>query len=292
MTGTILKGIGGFYYVLAQDGQIYTLHAQSKIRRKKLKPFVGDNVEFEPGGEGEEGWLKAILPRRTELKRPPVANIDVLVIVVSASKPEADLLLADRLLIYAQKNRLRSVIVANKADEDDANAERICAQYLMSGFHAFKVSARTGAGLELLKNELSSSVHAFAGQSGVGKSSLVNALYKVDLEVGDISDRIERGRHTTRECCLIPVENSGAVLDTPGFSLLENDIMDPASLKDIYPEFSPYRSLCRFEGCAHISEPDCAVKEALAQGKLDLGRYERYQLLYQEMKERWSKRYD
>ncbi|MBR5751967.1 MAG: GTPase RsgA, partial [Clostridia bacterium] len=136
MTGTILKGIGGFYYVLAQDGQTYTLHAQSKIRRKKLKPFVGDNVEFEPGGEGEEGWLTAILPRRTELKRPPVANIDVLVIVVSASKPEADLMLADRLLIYAQKNRLRSVIVANKADEDDANAERICAQYLMSGFHA------------------------------------------------------------------------------------------------------------------------------------------------------------
>ena len=292
MTGTILKGIGGFYYVLAQDGQIYTLHAQSKIRRKKLKPFVGDNVEFEPGGEGEEGWLKAILPRRTELKRPPVANIDVLVIVVSASKPEADLLLADRLLIYAQQNRLRSVIVANKADEDDLNAERICAQYLMSGFHAYNVSARTGAGLELLKHELSSSVHAFAGQSGVGKSSLVNALYKVDLEVGDISDRIERGRHTTRECCLIPVENGGAVLDTPGFSLLENDIIDPASLKDMYPEFSPYRSLCRFEGCAHISEPDCAVKEALAQGKLDLGRYQRYQLLYQEMKERWSKRYD
>ena len=292
MPGTILKGIGGFYYVLAQDGQIYTLHAQSKIRRKKIKPFVGDNVEFEPGGEGEEGWLKAILPRRTELKRPPVANIDVLVIVVSASKPEADLLLADRLLIYAQKNRLRSVIVANKADEDDANAKRICEQYRMSGLQSFEVSARTGAGLDLLKNELSSSVHAFAGQSGVGKSSLVNALYKVDLEVGDISDRIERGRHTTRECCLIPVENGGAVLDTPGFSLLENDIMDPASLKDMYPEFSPYRSLCRFEGCAHISEPDCAVKEALAQGKLDTGRYQRYQLLYQEMKERWSKRYD
>ena len=292
MTGTILKGIGGFYYVLAHDGQTYTLHAQSKIRRKKLKPFVGDNVEFEPGGEGEEGWLTAILPRRTELKRPPVANIDVLVIVVSASKPEADLLLADRLLIYAQINRLRSVIVANKADEDDANAKRICEQYRMSGLQSFEVSARTGAGLDLLKNELSSSVHAFAGQSGVGKSSLVNALYKVDLEVGDISDRIERGRHTTRECCLIPVENGGAVLDTPGFSLLENDIMDPASLKEIYPEFSPYRSLCRFEGCAHISEPDCAVKEALAQGKLDLGRYERYQLLYQEMKERWSKRYD
>ena len=292
MTGTILKGIGGFYYVLAQDGNTYTLHAQSKIRRKKLKPFVGDNVEFEPGGEGEEGWLTAILPRRIELKRPPVANIDVLVIVVSASKPEADLLLADRLLIYAQNNRLRSVIVANKADEDEMNAERICAQYRMSGLQSFEVSARTGAGLALLKNELSSSVHAFAGQSGVGKSSLVNALYKVDLEVGDISDRIERGRHTTRECCLIPVENGGAVLDTPGFSLLENDIMDPASLKDMYPEFSPYRSLCRFEGCAHISEPDCAVKEALAQGKLDTGRYERYQLLYQEMKERWSKRYD
>ena len=292
MQGIILKGIGGFYYVLGEDTETYILHAQSKIRREKLKPFVGDRVEFEPGKNGEEGWLKSIFPRNTVLKRPPIANIDVLVIVLSASKPEADLLLVDRLLLYSVKNRLRTVIVINKTDEDERNSYALSEEYHAAGTKNFSVSAHTGEGLTALKSELAGTVHAFAGQSGVGKSSLVNALYGVNLEVGHISDKIERGRHTTRECCLIPVGGGGAVLDTPGFSLLESEIMDPIILPELYAEFAPYKSLCRFEGCVHIKEPDCAVKNAMTLGKIPMGRYERYKLLYNEMKERWSRRYD
>lgn len=292
MTGTVLRGIGGFYYVLGTDKIEYNLRAQSKIRRVHLKPMVGDSVEFVPGSGEEEGWLKAILPRRTELLRPPVANIDAVVLTLAASSPQADELLIDRLMLFARGKNIACYLAVNKSDEDGDNAAFLTSQYEKCCDGVFAVSAQTGEGLDALRGALQGKIHAFAGQSGVGKSSLINALYGFSLDTGSISERIERGKHTTRSSCLIPVEGGGAVLDTPGFSLLESELIEPEKLQELYPEFIPYLGKCRFSPCMHDAEPDCAVKEALAAGSISVPRYERYKLLLSEMKERWNKRYD
>lgn len=292
LTGRVLKGIGGFYYVLADDGREYTLRAQSKIRREHLKPMVGDRVEFEPGTEDENGWMVRILPRRNSLLRPPVANIDTVVLTLSASVPKADLMLIDRLMIYARMRGIEIKLAVNKADMDPDYARQIAGQYIGSGAECFAVSAVDGMGLEALRCALRGKVHAFAGQSGVGKSSLINALYGIRMEVGDISRKIERGKHTTRSSCLVAVEGGGAVLDTPGFSLFESELMEPVRLQEMYPEFDPYRDKCRFSPCRHKSEPDCAVKQAVLLGRIDPGRHERYTALLDEMSERWQNRYD
>ena len=292
LTGTVLRGIGGFYYVAGDDGTEYTLRAQSKIRHVHVKPMVGDKVEFVPGNGEEEGWMKAIRPRKNELVRPPVSNIDAVVLSVSASVPEADLLLIDRLLLSARQKGIEVFLAVNKCDEDGENARLISEQYRACCAGVFAVSAKTGEGTDALRTALSGRIHAFAGQSGVGKSSLINALYGLTLDTGDISRKIERGKHTTRSSCLIPVEGGGAVLDTPGFSLLESDLIEPVKLQELYPEFLPYADKCRFSPCCHDAEPDCAVKEALSAGVIDGERYERYKLLLSEMKERWNKRYD
>lgn len=292
MQGLVLKGIGGFYYVLTPDGQQYTLRAQSKIRHEHLRPVVGDRVEFETGKEGEEGWMVRILERKNSLLRPPVANVDTVVLTVSASVPQADKLLIDRLILYARARNMDLILAVNKADADEENARAIAEEYRASGVGTYAVSAASGLGLRALKQALTGRVHVFAGQSGVGKSSLINALYGVEMEVGTISARIERGKHTTRSSCLIPVDGGGAVLDTPGFSLFESELIEPILLQQLYPEFEPYRNNCRFSPCSHISEPDCAVKKALTEGQIDRGRHERYIILFNEMKERWANRYD
>ena len=291
MNGTILRGIGGFYYVLGEDGTVSTLHAQSKLRSKKLKPMVGDRVEFEPGQKEDDGWLKAILPRKNELVRPSVSNIDCLAITMAASVPEADLLLVDRILLSCRRKSIEALIVINKCDEDPDNARSLAGQYEKSGCGVYTVSAATGVGIRELRSALQGSIHAFAGQSGVGKSSLINALYGFSFEVGDISEKIERGKHTTRACSLVPA-NGGAVLDTPGFSLLESDLLRPEELQEYYREFETCRQECFFQTCLHDAEPGCEVKARVEAGEIPKERYARYLILLGEMRERWSKRYD
>ena len=290
--GTILRGIGGFYTVLDDEGRSYTLRAQGKIRKERLTPLVGDEVEFVPGEDGEDGWLTAIRPRRNAFVRPAVANIDEIVIVAAAASPKADPLLIDRMLIAAQKAGVAACVCVTKTDLDGEAAESLLRQYAGAGVFEARTCVRTGEGVETLKDHLYGKTHAFTGQSGAGKSSLINALYGFELETGGVSRKIEREKHTTRRCELIPVEGGGRVLDTPGFSLLETELIEPRLLEEQYAEFRPYAGQCRFVPCYHITEPDCAVLRALRDGKIAPERYERYRELLNEMKERWKNRYD
>ena len=291
MEGLITKGVGGFYTAVAPDGRAYTLRAQGKIRRQKLTPMVGDRVQFQPGAEGEDGWLLAILPRKNSLTRPPVANIEVALLVVAAASPDPDLILLDRMLLAARQAGISPVVAVNKADLNPERAEEICRAYLSAADGAHLVSARSGMGIQALREALSGRVHALSGQSGAGKSTLINALYGLKLVTGQVS-RIERGKHTTRHSELIQLPGGGMVLDTPGFSLLESQLIEPIHLKEFYPEFQPYEGDCRFNPCAHASEPGCAVRQALEEGAIDQGRHERYRLLFDEMTQRWKDRYD
>ena len=292
MEGRVLSGIGGFYTVLSEDGKQYTLRAQGKLRRQRMTPLVGDQVNFQPGEGEQHGWLEAILPRRNQLIRPPVANIDRIAIVVSAGTPEPDLLLVDRMLIFARQNEIEPILVINKCDEDDANAADIERQYAAYGLAVFRTCAAQGTGLDALRAALRGTIHALGGQSGVGKSTLINGLYGLSQETGSLSEKIERGKNTTRRCELIPLEGGGMVLDTPGFSLLELNLMDPLEMRNLIPEFEPYEGTCRFQPCVHISEPGCSVRAAVEDGTIPVERWQRYKALHEDMKQRWRERYD
>ena len=291
MQGTLLQGIGGFYYALDDAGTVHTLRAQGKLRRERMKPKVGDRVEIAPGEGGEDGWIMAVLPRRNELIRPPVANIDVIVVVVAAATPDPDLMLADRLLLNARRAGIAARLVVNKSDLDAGRAADIAAQYRGADADPMLVCAETGEGMDALRAALRGRVHALAGQSGAGKSTMINALYGLDRETGGLSRKIDRGKNTTRSCELIPVPGGGMVLDTPGFSLLETELFDPVEIKDGYPEFAPYEGKCYFQPCYHAAEPRCAVRDAVAAGDIDAQRHGRYVALLDDMKIRWRDRY-
>ena len=291
LQGTILQGIGGFYTAMDGAGERYTLRAQRKLRRVS-KPKVGDRVEFTPGSGEEDGWIEAILPHRNELDRPPVANIDRVVIVASAGAPAADLPLVDRMLVAARRRGIEPVLAVSKCELDPATAAEIVRQYRGAQASAIAVSARTGENLDALRELLRGSVHALAGQSGAGKSTLINALYGLDLETGDLSEKIERGKNTTRSSQLIPLPGGGMVLDTPGFSLLEGELFDPVELQESYPEFAGLAGGCYFQPCYHASEPKCAVRAAVAAGEIDAARHARYVELLNDMRIKWRERYD
>lgn len=292
MQGTILRGIGSFYYVRDDSGQVHQVRAQRKLRRERLKPKIGDRVEITPGEGEEDGWIHGIMPRKSELVRPPVSNIDAVVIVAAAAAPLPDLMMVDRLMINARRAHIDVQLVISKCDLDEGLADDIIRQYRGAACDPIKVSARTGEGVDLLRARLRGRVHALAGQSGAGKSTLINALYGLTLETGDLSRRIDRGRNTTRSCELIPVEGGGMVLDTPGFSLLETDVFDPVEIKDSYPEFIPLEGGCYFQPCYHASEPRCAVRDAVQAGQIDEKRHGRYAEILDDMRQRWRERYD
>lgn len=292
MQGTILRGIGGFYTAMDDEGALHTLRAQRKLRRDHMKPKVGDRVEMQPGTGEEDGWLQAILPRRNELDRPPVANIDKIVLVAAAAAPEADLPLMDRMLLAARRREIEPVLVISKCELNPDAARDIASQYRGADVSAIAVSAHTGENVDVLREMLRGSVHALAGQSGAGKSSLINALYGMELETGSLSEKIERGKNTTRRSELIPLRGGGMVLDTPGFSLLDPALFDPVELQQSYPEFEPYLGGCYFQPCYHATEPKCSVLEAVRAGEIDARRHGRYIELLNELKIKWRERYD
>ncbi len=290
--GTLIRGIGSFYTVKDADGQEYTLRCKKKFRREKISPLVGDEVLFSPGQGEEHGWLEEILPRRTSCLRPPVANVTRLVIVV-APVPEPDLLLVDRQVSRAFAQGMDVVMVVNKSDLDAGLAERMRAEYAGAGIRVIAASAKKKTGLDEVREALGGdALCCFTGQSGAGKSTMLNALLDLDLETGDISRKISRGKNTTRHTELIE-KNGIRVMDTAGFNLLEAEsALEPEKLKERYPEFAPYEGKCRFRECLHDREPGCAVGEAARKGEVSEGRLERYRALLAEAKEVWRERYD
>ncbi len=292
MTGCILRGIGSFYTVLCdQDHREYTLRAQKKIRHQKLKLMVGDHVRFTPGQEEEDGWLEEILPRKSMLDRPSVANVDMLMLVI-ASVPQPDMLLCDKLILRAQHGNMTPVICVNKVDLGSELVSQIEKEYAGTDLRVFSVSAKTGEGIEALREEMRGRVTCLAGQSAVGKSSLLNALFGIELETGGLSRKTERGRHTTRRAEMMELDGM-FVLDTPGFSLLElQNNIEPQEFAQLYPEYNELADQCRFQPCLHDREPGCAVHAAVDAGNLGAGRYERYRELLGEVRENWKGRYE
>ena len=291
MTGSIMRGIGSFYTVLCdEDGQEYTLRAQKKVRRQRLTPMVGDRVRFTPGQGEEDGWLEEILPRRSELIRPSVANVDTLMLVV-ASVPQPDMLLCDKLIVRAERGGMSPAICVNKVDLGGELAEEIEREYKGTSLRVYRVSALTGEGIEELREAMRGRVTCLAGQSAVGKSSLLNALFDLQLETGGLSRKTERGRHTTRRAEMMALGGM-MVLDTPGFSLLELESgLEPQAFAESYLEYNALAGECRFQPCMHDREPGCAVRAAVEAGMLGRSRWERYRQLLAEVKENWKGRY-
>ena len=275
MTGIVVKGIGGFYYIKTETGDIVECRARGVFRKEKIKPMIGDRVNV------ENGSLAEILPRKNFLVRPPVANIDNLVIVSAAASPQPDFLLIDKMIINAEKVRIKPIICVNKTDL--ASDERIIQTYKKAGYPTVSVCARDKTGLSELMPFLKDKTTAFAGLSGVGKSSILTLITGKELKTGSVSEKIKRGKHTTRHVELSELEDGGFVLDTPGFSLYEVEDIKAAERADYFPEFKGED--CRFKGCSHINEPGCAVKEKLSAGEIADTRYESYSMLYEQLKQ-------
>ena len=291
LEGTLVRGIGSFYTAVTAEGEAHTLRCKKKFRYRGLTPMVGDRVRFLPGSGEEEGWLEEILPRRSQFVRPPVSNVTLMLLTV-CPEPAPDLMLVDRLLVECRRQDIRSVLVAAKLDQGGELAEELRAQYAGAEAEVLAVSARTGEGLDALRQAMEGEICCFAGQSGVGKSTLINTLLGLDLETGEISRKIARGKNTTRRAELL-TSGGLTVLDTAGFSLLEvSGLMDPVTLREWYPEFLPYEGHCRFAPCLHDREPGCAVTEACAGGEIDPRRLARYRELLQDIRQAWRDRYD
>lgn len=285
MNGIIIKAISGFYYV--SDGEkTYECKARGSFRESGVSPLVGDRVEFEQTEE-EKGLVTAVLPRKSLLSRPPVANIDKLFIVSSYKKPAPNAYIIDKLTALAEYKEIEPIIVFNKCDIGGfEDWEHI---YKTAGFKVFTVSAESGEGIEYLKNELKNFVSAFTGNSGVGKSSILNALFgEMKLETGAVSDKLGRGRHTTRHTELFALPEGGFVADTPGFSSLEYDCADyefKENLVYYFRDLKQYADGCRFTSCTHTCEKGCNIIRAVQNGEVAENRHRSYIALFEELKD-------
>lgn len=289
MIGKIMKGIAGFYYVGVVESGVYECKAKGIFRKDKIKPLVGDDVEIEVLNEEEKlGNIVKILPRRSELIRPAVANIDQALVIFAAREPKPNLSLLDRFLVIMEKQDIPVIICFNKQDLcDEEEVGRLKEIYEACGYPVVLASAKQGEGIEEIKSLLRGKTTTVAGPSGVGKSSLTNLLQnEVQMETGEISKKLGRGRHTTRHSQIIQIEEDTWLYDTPGFTSFYVEEIEKEELRFYFREFSKYEGTCRFQGCTHTHEPGCMVKNALEEGKISKERYENYLELYGELKEK------
>lgn len=289
MTGKIIKGIGGFYYVVCENGITYECKAKGVFRNRKIKPLVGDNVEIEILDEEKNlGNIEDILPRFNWLNRPAVANVDQTVIIFAVSAPAPNFNLLDRFLINMEQHEVPTVICFNKVDlEGFRQSEDICRSYTKSGYEVLFISAESGYGIDVLEAVIKGKTTVFAGPSGVGKSSTLNSLFPdANVQTGGLSEKIQRGKHTTRHSELMFVDDDTYIMDTPGFSSLYTEEIEAEDLKLYFPEIAAYTGTCKFNMCNHISEPGCLVKEAVSDGRISKMRYDDYVMIYNELKEK------
>ena len=286
MTGKIIKGIAGFYYVYVVDSGIYECKAKGAFRKEKVKPLVGDDVIIDIISEDEKtGNVVELLPRKSELIRPAVANVDQALLIFATKNPEPNLNLLDRFLCMMEEQELPITICFNKDDlADDGFEEEMRNTYEPAGYKVIFCSAKKNIGIDQLKSFLQKKTTTVAGPSGVGKSSIVNILTEGQtMETGEVSEKIGRGKHTTRHSQLLYLGNDTFIMDTPGFSSLFVPKLDPVDLYTLFPEFTKPAMECKFTGCAHVKEPDCGVKKAVEEGRISSSRYENYLQIYGEM---------
>lgn len=293
MNGIIIKGIAGFYYVDAVESGIYECKAKGLFRKEKIKPLVGDNVEIEVSDEEKkEATIVNINKRKNELFRPAVANVDQMMIVMALAKPDPNFGVLDRLLVQAELSDIPAIICFNKEDLADSSVLNSCKIYQEAGYKIIITSIKDGFNAESVKAELKGKTTVLAGPSGVGKSSITNILAPgINMETGSISEKLKRGKHTTRHSQLIIIEENTYICDTPGFTSFSPETIDKETLRYYFKEFDQYEGMCKYNGCVHIHEPNCAVKRAVEEGKISKMRYESYIQLYEEIKSNERSKY-
>lgn len=274
MKGKILKGIGGFYYISTED-KIIECKARGNFRYKGLKPMVGDNVEIKI--ENGKGRIEKIEERHSELIRPTVANVTLAFVVFAIKNPDLNFDLLNRFLVLCESNNIKAIVCLNKVDLVDEEERNLLKEKINEiGYDVLFINAKASIGIESLKERIKGNVTVLCGPSGAGKSTLINKLTnKEHMETGSVSEKLGRGKHTTRHSELIEVEN-GYIVDTPGFSTLDITFIEKEDLKNYFPDFEEYNNSCKFRGCMHYKEPGCSVKEAVEEGKINKFRYEFY----------------
>lgn len=284
LQGRVLKNYNGYYYVSVED-KIYTCKVKGKMKQNRFSLATGDMVSFQMG-EKDEGMIKKVLPRKNFLLRPTIANLDLLVVTFACASPDFSYLLADKLFALAELAKIPAILVLNKKDiAPDGLIDEVKATYEKIGYEVFAISADNNEGIEPLREKLRGKICAFGGPSGVGKSSTINAIDNtVDLRTGEVSEKIGRGKHTTRYAQLLPFDE-GYIADTPGFGNLLFEDFDEKNLVDCFKEFAEFEDGCKFCPCNHTHEPVCGVKEAVASGEVSQSRYQSYLDILQEIKE-------